>query len=283
MKKIIVVSLLAVSLIVVAACGAPGTGVQVFSGVAALQTFPDPPTAVRAVSSGKLISETPIAADGSFSLSLQPGLKYRIEFTGGAVSPVLVMPRSSGRVDTLISVRGSTAPFNLGTVRYIGDPSTAAFHYTTRSAGDSADGDAVQNECENGVDPNTGAVCVDDNDEQGAGECGAEEDAAGSDADTDQVECQDGIDPATGLECDGGPAANSQDSEGEKAQEDAESESTSEAAVADHNPPATVGCPDQDNDNHECENGIDPATGLECDGGPAANSQDNNGSEGENG
>jgi len=281
MKKIVLVPLLALSFIIVAACGAPGTGIQVVSGVAALQTFPTPPTSVRAVSSGKVVAEAQLSADGSFSLNLPTGHKYSIEFAAGAVPPVLVMPRTSGQVDAMFFIRGSAAPFSLGTVRYIGDPGAAAYHYTARSTDASADGDADQNECEDGVDPNSGAVCVDDNDEQGAGECGGEEAAAESDTDTDQSECQDGIDPATGLECDGGPAANAQDGDQEKA--DSEAESPSEAALADHNLPASVGCPDQDNDNHECEDGIDPATGLECDGGPAANSQDGDGTEGDKG
>jgi hypothetical protein len=32
--------------------------------------------------------------------------------------------------------------------------------------------------------------------------------------DTDAVECDNGIDPTTGAECDGGPAANSEDAQG---------------------------------------------------------------------
>lgn len=276
MKKISLVPLIALSLLVFVACGAPTPGTQTVSGTAALETFPTPPNSVRAVSSSVVI-EVPLLADGAFSLDLPTGQKYKIEFTGASSPSSLVMPRNTGTVDSVFLVRASSAPFDLGTVRYIGDPSSATFHFTTRAADTSGDSDTDQYECEDGVDPNTGEVCVDDNDEQGAGECASE-----TDSDTDQTECEDGIDPVTGLECDGGPAANKQDGNEGNAEEDSGAEKVSDAAVADHNLPPSVGCPgDADNDNHECENGIDPATGLECDGGPTANTQDNDGSEGD--
>jgi hypothetical protein len=62
-------------------------------------------------------------------------------------------------------------------------------------------------------------------------------------ADTDTVECENGIDP-TGAACADDDAAEVDEPEAED--------------------PA-------DTDTVECENGIDPTTGLECDGGPAAN------------
>ncbi len=76
------------------------------------------------------------------------------------------------------------------------------------------------------------------------------------------VDCVDGLDAATGAECDGGPAANAANDLAEADTEgtEAEESETSDAA--------------EEVDGVDCENGIDAATGAECDGGPAANPQD---------
>ena len=128
-------------------------------------------------------------------------------------------------------------------------------------------------ECEDGIDTATGALCVDD--EEPTGMCGGEGDdeEGGDDAEGDAgVDCQDGI--ATGAECDGGPSANQNDGEEEESEEGDENDDPTDAAVADHNLPAAVGCEqndEDDGDDVDCEDGIVPATGAECDGGPGAN------------
>ena len=130
-----------------------------------------------------------------------------------------------------------TNPFDLGMVRFVGDPTSRA--YQQRPAGGVATADQA---CEDGVDATTGAVCVDDNDEGGAGTC--EGDGG--------VDCQDGIDPATGAECDGGPAANPTDGTevggGDGDGETADDTLPGQAAVADHNLPAAIGCGEGEGD-----------------------------------
>ncbi|MEO7572844.1 MAG: hypothetical protein ABIX10_10440 [Acidimicrobiales bacterium] len=98
------------------------------------------------------------------------------------------------------------------------------------------------------------------------------------------VDCVDGLDAATGAECDGGPAANAAndpaeaDTEGTEAEESETSDAAEEIDEGD-----TEGTEAEESetsdaaeeiDGVDCENGIDAATGAECDGGPAANPQD---------
>jgi len=197
-------------------------------------TFPDVITTAQAVRDGRVVASSPVAADGSFSLTIPVGSKYRIAFASATGQPGLVFPRSLGTLDVTFAIRGGGAPFDLGMVRYVGDPTTQTYAYHPTAAGD--DG-----ECEDGVDP-TGAFCVDDDDEDGVGSC---------ESDGEDVNCEDGIDPATGAECDGGPAANSDDGTEKDGVADGETNDDqvpSEAAVADHNLPATIGCREESDD-----------------------------------
>ena len=254
--------------VAVGGCSSSPPGEQVVSGRAALTSFPTPVSDVQVVRGSQVVTRSAVGSDGSFSLTIPVGTGYELVFAGSNHVP-LVFPRSTGGIDRRFDIRAGGKAFDLGAVRYVGDPSAQTFAFnhvgsTSQALTDPAAADDDNVECEDGIDANTGALCVDDDDEEGAGVCeGSEE------ADDDNVECEDGIDPATGLECDGGPAANSGAEDGE-----VEDEASSEAAVADHNLPAAMGCDEEDGDNHECEDGIDPATGLECDGGPAANGDD---------
>jgi hypothetical protein len=82
----------------------------------------------------------------------------------------------------------------------------------------------------------------------------------------DGVDCVDGIDAATGAECDGGPTANPINDPNEAdTEEGTEAEEADEADDADEV---------DEVDGVDCEDGIDAATGAECDGGPAAKTDD---------
>lgn len=199
-------------------------------------TFPTSVTRAQVLRAGQIVTEGPIAADGSFSLTIPAGNRYHIVFAGPAGQPGLVFPRSAGTLDASFDVRGGSAPFDLGTVRYVGDPRGRTYTYRSPAAED----DDV--ECEDGVDPNTGAVCVDDDDDEGAGSGSCES------GDGDDVNCEDGIDPATGAECDGGPAANQDDGTEADDGETADDEVPGDAAVADHNLPSSIGCDSEDDD-----------------------------------
>ena len=76
------------------------------------------------------------------------------------------------------------------------------------------------------------------------------------------VNCENGIDTATGAQCDGGPAAN-------QANDATEAPVAESNDATDANAPAANEAPGDSGVN--CENGIDTATGAQCDGGPAAN------------
>lgn len=197
---------------------------QVVTGRVASATFPYPVDTVSAVRAGRTVVVAPVASDGSFSIAIPSGSRYRLEFAATTGRAGLVFPRTLGTLDATFDVRGHQAAFDLGAVRFVGDPASHTYKTGPAPAG-GADG-----ECENGIDPSTGAVCVDD--EGDGGSCEASDGG---------VDCQDGIDPATGQECDGGPAAN-QDGGTEADGEDPTDDGPSEGAVADRNLPSTIGC-----------------------------------------
>ena len=249
------------------ACNSPD---QVVAGQLAVNSFPAPVTSVRVVQNGRTVVEQSVSADGRFSVSVPPGAGYRIEFAAAAGAPALVFPRRAGAVDSTFRVQRGGAPFDLGMVHYIGDPAGQTYSYGPGV--DSGDTDDV--ECEDGIDPATGDVCVDDDDDEGAS-CEAD------DGDDDDVECEDGVDANTGLPCDDGDddAADTDADDvecedgvdantGLPCDDDDDGELPDEAAIADHNLPSSVGCgeedDDDDDDNVECEDGVDANTGLPC-------------------
>jgi len=260
-----------------------GKSEQVVSGTVALSSFPSAVTTVRVVDSAGTVAQAPVAADGSFSISIPRGTGYRLAFADGPTAPSLVFPRSQGRIDSRFDIASAGAPFNLGAVRYIGDATSTGFVYGPTP---SESGDTDDIECEDGIDANTGLVCVDDDDDEGAScESGAEDgddiecengtDAntglacddtdngeAEDPADTDDIECEDGVDATTGLACD------DTDDGAEEAEEDDDG-AAGNAAVADHNLPSAVGCAEEAGEGGEdggidCEDGTDTATGLPC-------------------
>jgi len=201
-------------------------GPHVVSGTLALSTFPVPPEFAHA-SQDQFSVWTRIAPDGTFSLTIPPGKGYRIDFVAASGRPVLVFPRHAGTIEATFDVRGGGTPFDLGNVRYVGDPQGSAYAFLTMSPG-AADPDNV--ECEDGIDLATGAVCVDDDDEEGAGVCDEE------DGDNVDEQCEDGIDSTTGGPCAGDSGEIDTDVE----------EVPTDAAVADHNLPPAIGCADEE-------------------------------------
>lgn len=187
---------------------------QVVSGRVAQNTFTVPIDHVAVIQAGSTVTQAPVAADGAFTLSIPTGSGYRIELSSAASRAGLVSPRTSGTLDKTFTVRGHTAAFDLGAVRYIGDPTMKVFKQTGTTTGD---GDG---ECEDGIDPTTNAVCVDDA-EEGAQTCDGET----NDGETNDNGTEDGTND--GETADDGPA---------------------DAAVADHNLPSAIGCDGGDGD-----------------------------------
>jgi hypothetical protein len=219
--------------------GAPSPAAgQLVTGQLALATFPGSVSAVNVTDAKGVVSQSSVAADGGFALEIAPGSGYRVEFLAGSETVGLIFPQQDGSRSTFTIASGG-ASFDVGTVRYVGDPKTQ--EYLVKSAGSSSttgtvdaplpgngeqDGDSDEVECEDGVDPNTGSICVEDDDSQRAGIC---------EPDTDDIDCEDGFDANTGTAC-------AEDDDGEEEADD-------DAA---------------DTDDIDCEDGFDANTGVAC-------------------
>ncbi len=212
--------------VALAASCSSGSTSQPISGKLALDTFDGPVATVRASRLGANSIVAPVAADGSFALTLPRGKHYRLEFVGPSGAPRLVYPRHAGSIDSWFDVRGGGRRFDLGMVRYIGDPKDMPIAFTRVEVSSDVD-------CENGRDKKTGAVCVDDDNDENES-CGDDDDG-----DNDDVECENGKDAKTGLACEDGGSSSS-------------SPTIVAVAVADHNVPAVIGgCDDENEDDDD--------------------------------
>jgi hypothetical protein len=131
-----------------AACSSTATPTtQTITGKLATSSFPESVTAVRAVGSSSTVEAT-IAADGSFSLTLPAGDRYRISMVSAVRESTLVFPRASGTIDTSFALEGAVASRDVGTVRYMHDAADHSFD--------------CDNECTPGSTTSDGTVCVHD-------------------------------------------------------------------------------------------------------------------------
>lgn len=232
---------------------------QALLGRADLSTFPGSVTEVSVLRGNDVVATAPLGPDGSFRLDVPVGTGYRLQLHGANVS-TLVFPRAAGAIDSRFDLRSAGPAFDLGTLRWVGDPTMRTYAFIS-SAAPGAPGAPADVECENGLDP-SGAACIDDDADDASGTCEADDDTEVDDdaevdddgetaddagADPDSVDCEDGIDPASGLECDGGPRANTDD--GSEAGAPEEASETRDAVVADHNLPSVMGCSEDDEDD----------------------------------
>ena len=178
--------------------------------------FPTAVTGVRVIRGTTTIVESPVASDGSFKVTVPAGSGYRIELVSQD-QPGLVFPRTTGVIETSFAIKNGTNLFDLGMVRFVGDASTRTYHTETPGDGDV--------ECEDGLDPN-GAVCVDDDDEEGA-------------------QCEDGTND--------GETNDDGADEGDGDGETDDDQLPANAAVAEHNLPASIGCDEGDGDGEEAD------------------------------
>jgi hypothetical protein len=197
------------------------------------------PTSIRA-SSGK--SYEAAIANGEFRLEVLGRESYRFTVVRGDGSSVpLLFPRAGGATNEWLAVSGGTT-FDFGYLRYIAPFQATTVEVSTRSSTSGGLGTEGEHECEDGIDPNTGASCVEENDEaescEGDDEEGEHEDE--DERDEDDIECENGVDARTGLACED--------------EDDDHVESSEEAALPDHVPPSGVGsCDDDDNVEQEGE------------------------------
>jgi hypothetical protein len=209
--------------------GCAKDNVQPISGKVALQTFDGPVTTVSAVRPGGTPVVARVGLDGAFQIAVPRGKGYHLEFAGPSRVPYLVFPRTAGSLTWTFDVRGRGTRFDVGTVRYVGDPKGMPVSFVTRQKQTAAEPDAgakeEEDECEDGKNEKTGAVCVDDDDDKGK----KHEECDDDDAD----DCVNGTNPKTGTPCTPPPAPGS-------------------AAVADHNLPSVMGtCQDDEDDDKD--------------------------------
>jgi hypothetical protein len=200
-------------------------------GHLALDTFPAAPSEIRFLQAGEIKGSASVASDGGFSLTIPEGKAYVLEIGTADSSPGVVFPRQTGHIDALFDVRASGGTFDLGSIRYVGAPGLQTFAFVASAA---ADPDNV--ECEDGIDANTGAVCVDDDTKDEGGACEDDGNEGENSTEANTVECDNGIDANTGAPC-----------------VDAEviDPLPSEAAVAEHNLPEALGCDVEQEGEHE--------------------------------
>jgi hypothetical protein len=139
-------------IVLVAGCGTSSD--QLVTGKVMGATFPAPITHVRAVGTASTV-EAPVAADGSFTLSVPARDRYRIELHAAAQKSDLVFPRARGTIDATFYVDAARATVDLGRVRYLVDPANTPYDYGG---------------CK--THPEGGNVCVEDGD--GGGDCGGD-------------------------------------------------------------------------------------------------------------
>ncbi len=142
-----------VSLITACAAKSHPAAETVMSGSAALSTFPNAPTQVRAVDETGAARMVPISADGTFTLTLPHGHAYKVTLAGQANVP-MVFPRTTGALDTTFTIKSKGAKVALGTVRYIPNAPSSGFVVSAPSAsGGKHDGEIEDDEtssCDDG-------------------------------------------------------------------------------------------------------------------------------------
>ena len=160
---------------VFAAC--TGGSTQILSGRVA-PGFPTPITQVRVVAGTRVVASAPVAADGSFRLSVPAGSGYAIRLVGSGQS-ALVFPRHSGAIDTTFAIRAAGVSFDLGGLHYVGSAGTTHFAFHDQGGTGSGSGGS----CDGNDHDSSGATCVDDGDTSG-GTCGSggEQEGDGSDS-----------------------------------------------------------------------------------------------------
>lgn len=134
----------------------------VLSGSVALSTFPNAPTQVRVIDETGASLSAPIAADGSFSLTLPHSHGYKVVLAGQGNVPV-VFPRQTGKLDTTFTIKSKGAKVSLGSVRYMPSAPASGFHVrsTAAAGGQHQDGEVDDDEkssCDDGSEHSSGGA-----------------------------------------------------------------------------------------------------------------------------
>lgn len=154
-RTVFALALVASLAVAASGCRGDGRAPSVVSGQAALGSFPRALRFIRAMAGGRPVASAPVASDGSFLLEVPPGGDYRLELVGDDQTFPIVFPRGEALVDHAFSVRHEATVFELGVVRFVGDvharPIVVLREVERQEVG-----------CPGGLDPVSGALCVDD-------------------------------------------------------------------------------------------------------------------------
>jgi len=133
---------LTMSTVALAMLAAGGCGFgqdQEVSGTISRSTFPETVTHVRAVGTASTV-ETRVESNGTFTLYLKEHDRYRIELLSAVRQSDLVFPRGPGVVDTSFYLEAARDTLELGGIRYIGDIGTASHEGGGTGGGDTGTG-----------------------------------------------------------------------------------------------------------------------------------------------
>jgi hypothetical protein len=227
-------------------------------GALVQSSFAAAPTGVEAIDDVGTTIRGTLAADGSFAIIVPKDHTYRLTVLHGSSSEPIVFPRISGALDTTFRTSGGGAVVTLGAVRHFNSAPAGGFMPASArplsAAPPLGSAAAAAGECENGVVPDTGAVCIDDD---AAASCEASDGAGESQDDSSDGECTKGVDEKTGAACtdpvEGEDKAAETESDGEcedgvdaktgAACVDQDADPTQPMAIPEHNAPDVVaGC-----------------------------------------
>jgi hypothetical protein len=177
---------------------------QTISGRVKAGSFPEPITHVRAIGNTSTV-QAPVAADGSFAITLPAGERYRIEMVSAVRRSDLLFPRpTTGTLDTSFYIASSGAAFDLGGVQYVKDPATSTTIFDTGGGGSEDGSGGTEDGTGGGQDTGTGGGqdTGTGGGEDGGASCGStssEPDGAGVSEDGAVAEHS----PDAALNCDG--------------------------------------------------------------------------------
>ena len=100
---------------------------QVVRGRVDVSTFPAAATRIELSQAGIIVQSVALAIDGTFLLEVPFGQNYSLHVTGDDSRVTLVFPRSSGDLDTTFDVLAGGSDFEMGAIRYVGDPTLGTF------------------------------------------------------------------------------------------------------------------------------------------------------------
>jgi hypothetical protein len=228
-------------------CASPPDQPQILTGKVVLSTFSEAPTGLRALHRGRSVTEVPLAADGSFRISLPARASYHLELVAPKARPVVVFPRRSGAIESGLYVGAPGRPYALGTLRRVAQPKQETIRAPLTSVACNTDGGVMcdnenQDDDHQGVTEADGGGNRNGNRPDGGDEMGGDHQMGGRDQmgggqdQTDRDEA-DGANNQCGVN-----ESNGNDNQMGASEAAAENVEADETVMGDHVIPDTLGC-----------------------------------------